>query len=155
MFDKAQFQSLIINPTLDKLGMYSKSAVNLLLGTMAQESHFGTYIHQLGKGPALGVYQMEPNTHDDIVLNFIKHRNSLKNLIESKFGYYDFDSARLVYDLRYATIMSRLHYYRISEPLPTEDNIEALAHYWKRYYNSIYGAGKEEEFVANYRKYIK
>lgn len=44
----------------------SSSAVNLLLGTAAQESAFGTYLRQIGGGPARGVFQMAPATAKDI-----------------------------------------------------------------------------------------
>ena len=73
-FNAQQFRNLIIEPTLEAIGMNSTSAVELLLGTMATESWAGTYIKQIKNGPALGVYQMEPATHDDIVINYLNHR---------------------------------------------------------------------------------
>jgi len=39
--------------------------------------------------------------------------------------------------------------------LPNAEDIEGLAHYWKKYYNTVYGSGKVEEFVNNYKKYVK
>lgn len=150
-----QFKEHIIIPTLKEMGMYSDSAVNLLLGTMAQESHFGTYIKQLGRGPALGVYQMEPNTHTDIVNNFISYRQSIQRVIGEKLGYDLLDHKKLVWDLRYATMFCRLHYYRKPESLPLYDNVPALASYWKRHYNTHLGKGTEEEFIENFNRYIK
>lgn len=61
-----QLRLYVIRPTLEKIELWSEAAENLLLGTTAQESHMGTYIKQVGKGPALGIYQMEPATHKDI-----------------------------------------------------------------------------------------
>ena len=66
----------IIIPTLDYMRMNSNSAVNLLLGTAAQESRLGKYLHQIN-GPALGIYQCEPNTLDDIFNKYLRHRKEL------------------------------------------------------------------------------
>jgi hypothetical protein len=153
-FNTRQFSKFIIAPALEKLGMHSDSAVNLLLGTMATESHFGTYIHQKGNGPALGVYQMEPATHDDIVLNYLKRRRSLQKLLERQFGLVEFRAERLLHDLQYATIFARLHYYRVSEPLPLASNTEGLARYWKEYYNTRFGKGTEDDFIKNYTRFV-
>lgn len=153
-FDAEQFRTYIINPTLTSFGLYSQSAANLLMGTCAQESHFGKYLHQLGKGPAKGVFQMEPATHDDIRDNYIAHRQQFKRLLLAN-GYQTLEAEQLVYDLRYATIMARFHYYRIREALPAADDIPALARYWKEYYNTRFGKGTEEEFIANYNKFIR
>ena len=51
--------------------LVSQEAENLLMGTAAQESALGEYIRQLGNGPALGIFQMEPETFDDIVRNYL------------------------------------------------------------------------------------
>ena len=149
-----QFKQSVIQPTLIQLGMHSQSAMQLLLGTMATESHFGEYLRQVGGGPALGVYQMEPATHDDIVHNYIRHRQSIRQLLVS-LGYMDLDSAKLVYDLRYATIFARLHYYRVREALPAADNLPALAAYWKEYYNTRHGKGTEEKFLVDYNRFVR
>ena len=70
----------IIIPTLQFIGLYSESAVNLLLGTAAQESHMGTYLTQI-KGPALSIYQIEPKTHADIWKNYLSYRLDLKGKV--------------------------------------------------------------------------
>jgi hypothetical protein len=49
----------------------------LLLGTALTESGDMHYLHQLGNGPALGVYQMEPTTHEDIYDNYLKYKKEL------------------------------------------------------------------------------
>ena len=77
MIDKAQLTDYIIKPTLLQIGLFNHTAVNLLLGTCAQESRMGTYVHQLGNGPALGIYQIEPATHNDIWANFLKYKPAL------------------------------------------------------------------------------
>ena len=68
--DSNQLKNLIIIPVLEKANLYSKSAVNLLLGTAAVESQLGHYIEQVPSGIAKGIYQCEMSTHYDIFKNF-------------------------------------------------------------------------------------
>ena len=65
-----QLLDYIIKPTLEYMGgnYNSKNAQMLLLATAAIESKCGHYIKQIN-GPALGIWQMEPETHGDIWLN--------------------------------------------------------------------------------------
>ncbi|HEV2650775.1 MAG TPA: hypothetical protein VGU69_05935, partial [Rhizomicrobium sp.] len=59
----AQLANVVVRPTLARLGLNDGPvALNLLLGTAAQESG-GTYLAQYPTGPALGLWQIEPNTH--------------------------------------------------------------------------------------------
>ena len=153
--DKNQFIEHLLEPVLKNAGLYSEAAVCLLLGTAAQESAFGTYIIQKPNGPALGLYQMEPKTHHDIYDNYLKYNNSLKARIFNICNFVVEPSKdELMYNLRYATLMCRLHYYRIPEKLPEPHNAENLAKYWKKYYNTEKGKGTIEEFISNYRKYV-
>ncbi len=145
----------VIVPTIKRLDMDSIAARMLLLGTAAQESHLGTYLKQVN-GPALGMYQMEPDTEYDCKVNFLHYRTNIKDKLLSmtvfnKEGYEV--SGQLVWNLAYATAYARLKYYRDSEPLP-EPNVPALAVYWKRVYNTPLGAGTEEEFIDNYARFI-
>jgi len=155
-FNKDQFQYLI-ERVLWELNMHSLAAVNLLLGTSAQESGFGTYLRQVGDGPALGVFQMEPDTERDIWLNYLVYRDDLAETVWQVAGAaWDVGPSipPLETNLSYQVAMARIHYLRIKEPLPPHDNVQALAHYWKRHYNTLKGAGSEHEFVKNYFKYV-
>jgi hypothetical protein len=140
-----QLRELIIRPTLKDMGMWSEAAENLLMGTAAQESHLGSYIKQVGKGPALGIYQCEPFTHDDVV------KWAREKYLGAIVGV---NHDRLIYDLKYATMICRLHYYRHKMPLPQADDVEQLAVMWKTVYNTRLGKGKPEEFVKNYERYV-
>ncbi len=152
-FNKDQFEDLI-DEVLTEIDMYSKSAVNLLLGTAAQESGFGTYLRQLGNGPALGVFQMEPATEKDIWDNYLQFRAGIRNRIGDLTGVYWPGSLHLKGDLIYQIIMARLHYRRVPEALPSPNDIEGLAQYWKQYYNTPEGRGTIREFIHNYFKYL-
>lgn len=156
--DLRQFRDLIISPTLKYLEMYSPQAEQLVLGTLFQESR-ATYLMQLGKGPALGLLQMEPETHNDIWYNYLKfhpklfkkmrHLLSLEAIEELKVSGAP-GSDELVYNLRYAVAMCRVHYWRKPESLPKPNDFVGLAHYWKKHYNTYLGAGSEEEFLKNF-----
>lgn len=161
--DATQLRKLVIRPALMSQELWSESAETLLLGTVAQESGMGQFLHQI-KGPALGIYQMEPRTHKDIWVNYLAFHSSTRQRVTSlitpssrlhteEIGYWSSASA-LMWNLNYATVMARLHYYRVSAPLPQADDIEGMAHYWKRYYNTRRGAGTREEFVKNYRRFV-
>ena len=151
--DVKQFKNLVIHPTLfalDREITWSNSALNLLLGTAIQESRL-TYLKQIGSGPALGIYQMEPDTHDDIWDNFLKYREGLSSLIEKSFRVRN--SKALVWDMGYATAMARVHYYRVQEALPYDGDVSKLATYWKKYYNTDEGKGTPLEFIEKYSVY--
>lgn len=151
--DADQLLELVITPTLEELNLYTDAAVHLLLGTAAQESRMGHYIAQI-RGPALGIYQMEPTTYRDLWDNFIKFRPELSARMHAVFGPSKALSAdRMVYDLKYATAMSRIHYFRIKAALPT--SLQGWAAYWKKYYNTPLGKGTEEEFIRNYNELVK
>jgi len=148
--NKEQLRELI-EETLKEIGLYSKDAVNLLMGTCAQESHLGEYIKQI-KGPALGIFQMEPATFVDIEQNYFRYKKELYEKVKSKSRVSYLYSGLMVYNLKFAICMARIHYLRVPEKLP--DSIEGYAAYWKKYYNTYLGAGTEEEFIHNYKRFV-
>jgi len=143
-FDCGQFRRLVH----DILRLYpelaSPAAENLLLGTAAQESVFGTYLYQIN-GPALGVFQMEPGTYQWIC-------NKYSGKYQYLFGRPPWE---LPWNLKLAILTARLRYRVVADPLPEADDIDGLAAYWKQNYNSPAGKGTIEQFIANYRKYVK
>lgn len=151
MFKHGQFCEYVIRPALEEVGLYSESAEQLLLGTACSESHLGTYLHQV-KGPALGVFQMEPATHDDLWKNYLAYKSDLSEKIESlipsrQWGFPD--PELMVTDLRYAAIMARLLYRRSPLALPEADDWYGHAAMWKKVYNTHLGAGTEEKFIES------
>ncbi len=152
MIDTNQLRSLI-KETLQHFGKYSEEAENLLLGTASQESRCGTYIQQLGSGPALGIFQMEPATERDIWDNFLVYKKKLQQALHATCGRSE-AGPWLKYDLAYQICMARLHYMRVSDPLPQKDDVQGLAQYWKTYYNTELGQGRIEEFISNYERVL-
>lgn len=143
-FNRRQFEALIrkalawCDPAL-----VSDSAVNLLLGTCAVESDFGTYLRQNG-GPAVGVFQMEPATF-----------NWLRDAFKGKYPWLaDCSANEMMGDLCLAAIMARLRYRVVKEPLPLPGDVPALAAYWKQHYNTPLGKGTIEKFCDAYNRYV-
>lgn len=147
MIDPKQFRVLVIRQPLQAVNLWSPEAEELLMGTAAQESRLGTYIKQVGDGPALGIFQMEPATHNDIWDNFLAYREQMISRLRKYISGIPED---MITDMRHAVIMARLQYYRRPEPLPAASDLHGLADYWKQHYNTPQGAGTPEEFVHNY-----
>jgi hypothetical protein len=157
IMDVKQFREFIVRPTLEYIGLYSKSAENLVVGTAIQESGGLRFIDQLtpGPGPAYGLYQCERATHDDIWSRFLAKRPDLSDKVDDLLSLWPTRVEQLRTNIHYATAMCRIHYLRFPDPLPEADDIEGLGRLWKRRYNSMLGKGTVEQFVANYRKYAQ
>lgn len=155
MIKLSQFREHILVPTLSALQLYSTDAEELLVFTMATESNGGYLLAQV-KGPALGVFQMEPNTYTDIWQNYIKNRSALLSLIAINFEAPRIPlPERMVYDLKYATVMARIHYLRVKEDLPKAGDLDAMWDYYKKYYNTPLGKAKKEKAIEDYNRYVK
>lgn len=157
MINPKHLQELVIRPVLHRLGMWSHEAEVLLLGTAAQESGLGKWLKQIGSGPALGIYQMEPATYLDIHQNYLAYRKELAGLVASLEipGLYKDDNAQeMAGNLYYATAMARVHYYRVPRALPPADDLHGMAEFWKQYYNTEKGHGTVAQFITNYRRLL-
>lgn len=153
MINISQARELIIKPALVAISRWSPAAENLLVGTMLIESAGLTYVKQHPTGPALGPYQHEPDTlYDDIKWLGYGENKTLKAACLAACYYEIFPAAEaLMYNLRYATIMCRIHYWRAKPPLPDANDIEGLGQYWKNHWNSIKGKGRVENYVKLYK----
>ena len=153
---KAQvFRTVVIKPVLVEFGGINLAAEEILLGTAVQESLNFMYRSQVGGGPAKGVFQMEPLTHDDIWSNYLKYR---KKLAEKAISFLTSPNVDKIVELenndKYAAAMARIHYMRVSAPLPKAGDIVAQARYWKQYYNTPLGKGLPHEYIDKWQKYV-
>jgi len=153
MINIEHFKDEVVVPTLTELSMYSEAAVQLVIGTAIQESRLH-YLKQIPSGIAKGGCQMEEATHNDIWENFIAYKPEIKTTLLGIANQSMDLTDQLKGNLYYAVAMCRVHYYRVSEALPEENDIEGMARYWKKYYNTPLGAGTEEEFIHNYKEYM-
>lgn len=154
-FDKDQTKDLIIR-VITAQELYSKSAVNLLLGTMAVESAFGTFLYQKPSRIAKGIFQIEFATEQDIWNNYLFYgRAAKRKAIYQISGVRSYENnGALEWNLAYGICMCRLFYRRVKEPFPVADDVVGLAQYWKSFYNTSQGKGTIEQFVKAYEKYV-
>ena len=148
----------VIRPTLAHLGDAFTGPVSqaLMLGTALTESNL-EHLEQLGGGPAIGVYQCEPATHQDIFENFLRFDrweqlrervNDFRTLRTDEA-----DAGEMYGNHYYATAIARCVYIRKPEHLP-EYSAWALAGYWKRHYNTALGAGTVEKAEVGFDRAI-
>lgn len=152
--DVEQLRIHIVRPVLQRLDLWSANAESLVLGTALHESH-ARYIRQI-KGPAMGIYQMEPATHYDLHKSFLSKNTTLKIRVNQYAGFFSGDlpdPGEMIGNLYYATAMCRIHYRRIKAPLPTNEPY-ALSQYWKDFYNTRLGKGTVEQALPHFRRAI-
>ncbi|MBL4761294.1 MAG: hypothetical protein JKY93_01175 [Gammaproteobacteria bacterium] len=148
----SQIRRYIVIPTLHKLGLYSDAAERLVMATGMAESNF-SYIDQVERGgdkhagTAFGFFQMEGATHNDLHRNFLKFKPELLQKLSILRSPYPDGAIQMQGNMNYAAAMCRIHYRRIKAPLPKANDIEGLAHYWKKYYNTHLGAGTIDGFI--------
>jgi len=155
MMNKQQLVELVITPFLKLMhnGISGELAITMII---AHESRRGHFLKQVG-GPALGLIQMEPTTHNSTWRygDSIWH-NALKLGIIDKFTYNNKlmpSAQRLIYDLQYNVFMARQRLFMKRGALPT--NIDDLSRYLKKHWNSIHGAAADMSYRDDYVKWDK
>ena len=154
MIDIDDFRDCVVRPALAHLDLYSLAAEQLVLATAVHESGL-RHLRQIGSGPALGFFQMEPQTHHDIWANFLRHRLRISGRVKSLRASAPEPVDQLATNHAYACAMCRIQYYRRPEPLPPPNAAEAIGRYWKRFYNSGAGAGTVPGFILSFNEHVK
>lgn len=146
--DIEQFHKYVVRPALEVVGLQSLDAERLLIGTALVESRLH-YLQQV-RGPACGVFQMEPATHDDIWRNFL----AFKPLLAKRVRRLMFDGMEPIEQMRcnmaYAVAMARVHYFRVKESLPSDPAGQAAYH--KKYYNTVLGKTDVSESLEYFKQ---
>ena len=122
---------------------YNSNLVDLLMETMAVESNMGMYDRQIGGGPALGVYQMEPATLQCLKDNYIKYHPEFKQYSEGS-----------LLDMKYATMVCALQYLRYIDIIDIPGTRWGWWLVYKKYYNSYKGKTTKEAYMSKARRYI-
>lgn len=150
------FREYVVRPALQTVNLWSVVAEELLMGTAAQESGF-QYLEQV-RGPALGVFQIEPDTYYDLWSRYLAYRPELAD--KARFWQVNRPGAppapdQLVWNLRYAAVICRLIYYRrpflMPQLLVSPQQLGAI---WKQAYNTYKGAGTVAQFVSSYNRLV-
>ena len=141
----------IIETTLRRMnkvrkGMYKPEAVTLLCMIAAHESLAGKFRRQIGSGLALGLYQIEPETHDSIWDN-----SDTIHEVAAALGI-ERNAHRLEKDDFYSTFVAR-HYLAMDvNKLPKD--IESMAEYCKSYWNRT-GKATPSKYMDDYLIWLK
>lgn len=139
----------IIRPALQHVGHWSESAEELVLGTGLQESGY-RYVQQLGRGPAVSFWQIEPATAHD-VWRWLEATNK-SHLVNDLLVPGEDKIEQLRWNLVYGAALCRMYYRRVPEPLPEPGDIPGMARYWKKFYNTHLGAGTELSYRKNWAR---
>ena len=136
----------IIEWSLKEMGLYSEDAVDLVYKTGNAETGY-RHLKQMGGGPAIGFWQVEPATLIDIMDNYVNYRPELlKGLISLGYNQSHIET-RVMGNIALQAVFCRLKYKRDKYPLPKSDDLKAQAEYWKRVYNTRLGKGTIEHFM--------
>jgi hypothetical protein len=146
-----QLHDYIIKPTLKYMGgnYNSVEARFLLLCTASIESDCGHFIKQVN-GPALGIWQMEPATNNDIWVNCdaLKDNSAMAHAVSSLVMLPFEEIEHLIYSPMYACAMARLKYSMTPKELPaynggTDLDLDMFYRYYKTYYHGVDHNGNE------------
>ena len=138
----------IVEYALYKIDSYSDDALALVVRTGMAESGYRA-LKGYGEGnPAIGFWQIEPATMNDMITNYIHYRSHYKkNLISLGMNFEKDTIMSVMSNLAVQAALCRLHYRRDKDPLPSWDNLEGQASYWKRVYNTVEGRGTVKHFM--------
>lgn len=150
---KDQLRGLIVD-VLKEVDLYSEDAVELLMLTAAVESDLGSAIEQYGNGPALGIFQMEIDTCRDIENNWLRFKDDHFQWRVKTFDNHGDLAINLKGNIPFQIVRARLHYLRKPDPLPNHRDVEAMARYWKKHYNTVYGKGTVTKAIESYGEYV-
>ena len=136
----------IIEWSLKEMDLYSEDAVDLVYKTGNAETGY-RHLKQMGSGPAIGFWQVEPATLIDIVDNYVKYRSKLEKGLKSLGFDRRHMEIRVMGNIALQAVFCRLKYKRDKYALPKANDLEAQAKYWKRVYNTHLGKGTIEHFM--------
>ena len=141
-------RSLLLLPT----GMCSLSAINGLTGIGLVETGYRTRTQT--NGPALGFWQMEPFTHDDLWKTYLPRHPEISAVLMNTLKGKAPSAEYLETNDTYACLMSRVLLYRIPAPLPNALSATGWASYWKKWYNTAQVGGTIARAVPLFQRAI-
>jgi hypothetical protein len=142
----ADFRQFVITPALAALAPagipVTKTAADLLMATAAMETDLGTWLSQVG-GPALGVFQVEPQTLTGLLVRLNQaETNALATVATPQPPPVQVES-----NLVYAAAICRLYYWLDPMPLPA-DTVDGLWGMYKAVWNTPAGDATIDDFTT-------
>jgi len=147
--DASQFREYVVEPVVRSLGLPDpKRRIELLMMTAAHESAQGRYIKQI-RGPALGLFQMEPATHSYIYSWLCNHQPADRRRAALEWALERVGSAeQMTGNHYYATAIAAFNYY--SKPGRLPNNIADMTDYAKKYWNTHLGKATPGDYLDAY-----
>lgn len=148
----------IVRPALKALEPiipWSQVAENIVLGTGAHESGDFKSRRQIGGGPALGLFEIEPNTLTDIEINYLKYRVALADKVEALFDGTDplGKPHQLETNDQWGAALCRIKYFRAPAKLPADpDDVFDAGRLWAQFYN---GRQSAQLYIDDYRRWVE
>tara|TARA_R100001443_G_C3344622_1_gene175313 strand:- start:153 stop:614 length:462 start_codon:yes stop_codon:yes gene_type:complete len=146
--DFREIMGNLIHHTLMKMpvGYYSPEAEDMVYRTGMAETRYKT-IKQYSGGPAIGFFQIEPDTLNDTMKNYVKYRPPLLDCLK-KLGLNEDDMEYSVLtNIALQIAFCRIHYRR--NPYKIPGTLEEQGKYWKEHYNTKLGKGTVRHFIES------
>lgn len=151
----ADFRQLIVRPTLQKLGKWTPSLENLLIGTAAQASGLGM---QLSSNRGHGVYQVDALRHQTVWDCYLAFDPDLASAVRGLASQREFlcqPHVELTTNLSYATAIAWGLYAYSGAEIPTDaNNIDGLAWCWHQHFCQDANL-TTRHFVATYQQLVQ
>ena len=132
----------------------SKEIHDIVLETAAVESLRGQLVRQK-RGPALGIYQMEPETREDL-LNWLKYRH--KDVYDEVMVFWEKKQTaewNYIHNIPWQTAMCLIKYWYVSghnlQDLCRDRSSRAAL--WRMRYNTLKGKGSVHAYIENAKMY--
>lgn len=150
--DLEHFRLYIVRDSLKAAGWWSRSVENIIVATGIVESNLDALV-QGGGGPAKGVFQIEPRTYADVISYIKRDPEKIKTICQAcNLVSLPEDVNAVIWNLRFAVLITRMFYYRIVDALPKSENAQEMYQYYKKFYNSAAGAATEDRDLPIFKK---
>jgi len=142
----------LVRPAFKYCRIWSRASENLIIGTGLVESEF-KYLAQI-EGPALSPWQIEPPTFTWLIHRLSTDRDLMLRVLKYLgMATLPSDPHQLINNMALACILARLKYWYNPAPLPGADDIEGLARYWAKIYNTRNNEKDIKRFINRYDRY--
>lgn len=154
-----EFRQFVIKPVLEEMAarigpsFKGPAAEELLLGIALHESDGLLYARQI-RGPAIGPFQMERATYEDLMNNSLAFKPALRMAVQNFSSGYGAQAEEMAFNWYYAVAVARAQLYRFPEALPAAGDLKRQASYWKKYWNTIQGSGTVEQYISHWHEYV-
>lgn len=160
MIPPLEFREAFIRPTLDHLSkteprIACRASERLMLGTALIESML-KFLRQIGGGPAITFWGIEPPTFDDTYNRYLQtHRPDLREAVDKlRIPVITNDLDQLLFNPLFACAIARCKYWMSPVPLPEAMDLDGLGFYWDNNYNTPDKGLTDKDFVRLYLRYI-